>query len=81
MKKEKCRVGMTTNLMERKQHWQNKHPDLWGWEIFGPYNYREDAQEKENELAKKYNCVSHQGGRDPYEIFPWYVYMFYFGSS
>lgn len=74
-----CRVGMTTDLSQRKQYWQRVHPDLHGWEILGCYNNKVEAQKAENSFAQRYGCVSGKGGDDPERSgLTWYVYRFFY---
>ena len=70
-----CIVGMTTNLIRRKSERENEYPTLRNWKEFGPYPTREQAQEKEKQLAKQYRCHSNPGGRDNPGA-RWWVYKF-----
>jgi len=73
-----CRIGMTTNLEQRKTYWEGQYPTLKDWQVLaGPLSSKAEAQKKETELAKKYGCESHPGGDDPdYPGAKWYVYGF-----
>lgn len=70
-----CRVGMTTNLEERKQHWKGEYPNLSGWEVIkGGLSYSA-ALKLESEHAKAHGCVSYPGGEDNGKS-NWSVYKF-----
>jgi len=73
-----CRIGMTTDPEARKKHWESVYPTLKDWQILaGPYASKDNAQQKETELAQKHGCESHPGGDDP--DFPgaqWWIYGF-----
>lgn len=75
-----CRIGMTTNLDQRKAYWESQYPTLRDWQVLaGPFNSKNDAQKMETELAQKHRCDSHPGGDDPdYPGALWYVYGFNF---
>lgn len=32
-----CRVGMTTNIVDRLMYWQGECPNMKGWKIIGEY--------------------------------------------
>ena len=70
-----CRIGITTNEAERKQHWEREHPTLRDWRIVGHHNSKLAAQQQETQLAAQYRCVSWQGGAGP-EVGDWVVYYF-----
>lgn len=76
----KCRIGITTNLEERRQSWKSRCIGFEDWKVLaGPFSSRESAQRKETELAKKYGCVAHPGGPEPDNPnAKWYVYYFRF---
>ena len=72
-----CRIGMTTNVEERKQHWQSMHSTLYGWKVLGTYNSKAEAQQAENKFARQHDCIaSPGGGSDEYDYATWYVYKF-----
>ena len=72
-----CRVGMTTKLAERKEYWQSQHSTLHNWQTFGPFSTREDAQAKEDSLARQFGCQSSPGGADSDDPnAQWSVYKF-----
>ncbi len=73
-----CRIGITTNLEERKQYWQNKCDGFANWQVLAGPLSKEEAQEKETELAQKYGCEAYPGGDDPDIDEGWYVYYFTF---
>ncbi len=75
-----CRIGMTTNLEQRKAYWESQYSSLTDWQILeGPFSSKEIAQRKETELANKHNCDAHPGGDDPdFSSAKWYVYGFNF---
>ena len=70
-----CRVGITTDLEERKAYWQRQHPNLYGWRIEGTYYTKSQAQAAENQIAAQRGCVAHPGGAG-LEYATWYVYSF-----
>lgn len=70
-----CRVGMTTDVEERKRYWKNQKPNLRDWKILGTYNTKREAQEAEKRFAQKYGCDCHPGGRGNAHA-KWYVYKF-----
>lgn len=70
-----CRVGMTTDVEERKRHWKSQHGNLDNWQILGTYQTKTEAQNAENSFASSYGCVSHPGG-DGNEHDTWHVYKF-----
>lgn len=73
-----CRIGITTNLEQRKSYWEEKYLTLKEWQILdGPFTSKAGAQKRETELANKYNCEAHGGGDDPDNLgAQWYVYGF-----
>ena len=70
-----CRVGITTNLAQRKRYWRRQHPFLQNWQSEGPYSSKSAAQAREDELAFELDCEAHPGGAGP-EYANWYVYYF-----
>ena len=58
-----CRVGITTDLEERKKEHESNYSTLKNWKECGSYPSREEAQKAEDKLAKKCNCQAHPGGR------------------
>ena len=73
-----CQVGMTTNLQRRKQQWESKCSNLRNWQkLDGPIKSRQEAQKKEEQYARQYNCDSHAGGDEPDSpSAQWYIYKF-----
>ena len=72
-----CRVGMTTNPERREREWRAEYPSLWGWTVEGGNYTKNQAQDRENQLAVQYGCQAHPGG-DGSESDNWYVYWFYY---
>lgn len=70
-----CRVGITTNPEERKQHWQNQHPTLRNWQILATYPTKSQAQQRETQEAASRGCQASPGGAGP-EVATWSVYYF-----
>ena len=74
-----CRTGITTNLNRRRAEHENDYPTLSNWRVFGPYPTRQEAQQCENDIKKKYGCEASGGGRDPDDPnLPWHCYYFAF---
>lgn len=75
-----CRIGMTTNLEQRKAQWLVEYPDLYNWEVIGgPFVSKDTAQIVETQLANTYGCVSHPGGDEPdLPESMWHIYRFYY---
>ena len=71
-----CRVGMTTDLAERKRYWQSIYPTLRDWGSEGPYT-KSRAQSRENQLAAAWGCDAHPGGSGS-DYIDWHVYWFNF---
>ncbi len=57
----KCRVGITTNLADRKAYWKKKYPNMRNWKPVGPFASRKAAQAWEDRQP----CEKSGGGRDP----------------
>ena len=70
-----CRVGMTTDVEERKRYWQSQEPNLKNWKILGTYNTKRAAQKAEKQFAQRYGCDAHPGGGGG-QYATWYVYKF-----
>lgn len=71
-----CRIGITTDLVERQQYWMSQYPFTFrNWQVTGPYFTRTAAQEQENAEAFRLGCTAHPGGAGP-EVAYWYVYYF-----
>lgn len=67
---------MTTDLASRKANWQSKYQTLRNWTVLAAGLSKVEAQEKENEYAKRGNCDSGDGGNDPDQRKSWSVYRF-----
>jgi hypothetical protein len=70
------RVGMTTDLVERKKHWEREYSDINGlglmiegsWYVFPrEYHDRKQAQAAETVLKDLYCADGHHGGANPKE--------------
>ena len=72
-----CRVGITTNVEDRRRFWEGAHPTLNTWETLGSYNTKTAAQAAETRTANDHGCVSQAGGGGP-EYAIWTVYHFYY---
>ena len=71
-----CRVGMTTNLVERRAFWESQYPrTLKNWQVVYTCYTKSDAQFHENRLALAYSCEAAAGGVGP-ENATWYIYYF-----
>lgn len=73
-----CRIGITTDLDERKKYWKTIHPTLRDWQVLeGPISTKDEAQRLETYLARRHGCESAPGGKDvPGKS--WWVYGFKF---
>lgn len=69
-----CRVGITTNMDERRQYWLGREPTLRNWRLLGTYATKAAAQSAENNYAAQNDCAAEQGGPDIPG--PWYLYRF-----
>ncbi len=76
-----CRIGITTDLEERKKYWESKTEGFSDWKVLKWNLTKEEAQAKETELANKYGCVASPGGPDPATPKAWHVYYFKFTSE
>ena len=70
-----CRIGITTDLQERKRFWQRRHPYLRDWYIIGMHFSKTSARQQENRYVAQRGCVTFPSGDGP-EIARWYVYHF-----
>ena len=67
---ETCRIGMTTDFLERKGNWEDDYACLgiqtkdWKWLAKGIPS-KDDAQNCEDQLATEHGCFHWQGGEDP----------------
>ena len=57
-----CRVGMTTDPVERQRHWRGQYPYMTNWQILRSQLTYNEALEWERYYAGLYGCVSHPGG-------------------
>lgn len=57
-----CRVGITTDLEERKAYWMRQHPNLYDWRIEGKYSTKWQVQAGEDRIARERGCNAHPGG-------------------
>ena len=72
-----CRVGITTNIKERKLNWQLLNPTLKNWRIIGGPMSRNEAQAMETRQAKAMGCYAHPGGNKPDDpMANFWVYFF-----
>lgn len=69
-----CRVGITTNPVNRKADWETKVIQLKNWKILASYNSVKKAREHEDRYAERYGCQSSHSGID--NKGPWHVYRF-----
>ena len=73
-----CRVGITTDPERRRQEWESK-ANVQNWQIVGQGLTRQQAQNRENEIARQQGCEASPGGNDPDNgSASWYVYRFDF---
>ena len=70
-----CRIGITTNLSDRKRYWQSEHPNLRNWKNLKTFQSKSAAQNFETRMAGETGCTSAPGGDGP-ERGTWYVYRF-----
>ena len=75
-----CRVGITTNLEQRKKEWKSRVIGLKNWRRRGYFWNKKDAQAKKDRLVQKCSergriCYGHAGGGSPYKK-GWTVYSF-----
>ena len=70
-----CRIGITTDVAERRAHWLRQHPRMTNWQVLEVHNTRTAAQAAETRLASRYNCQAHAGGGGA-ERAQWSVYYF-----
>ena len=74
-----CRVGITTNLTERKAYWRREQPSMYGFEVLDKYSSRQEAEAAEKQFADRFGCRHNPGGASPNEYgATWYVYLFYY---
>ena len=71
-----CRVGISTNPEQRKKDWENEYEGFSDWQILAGPLSRDEAQKKEDEIAKERGCEAHHGGDEPDVNTGWFVYYF-----
>ena len=71
-----CRIGITTDLIERRAYWEGKYPRSFrNWQVLEECYSKSAAQAREIQLAKHYKCESHPRGCGD-EHATWHVYYF-----
>lgn len=70
-----CRVGITTDPIERRRHWEGEYRSFRQWRVAGRYSSKAAAQAAETLFAGEWGCDAHAGGGGP-EYAVWYVYVF-----
>lgn len=76
-----CRIGMTTDLIERRKFWESQYPlSFQNWHVLHTCYSKSEAQHMEKVLAGRYGCGQKQGGQGP-ENATWYVYYFEHDSN
>lgn len=74
-----CRVGITTNVEERKADWEGEYPNMTNWKVVANGLSRDKAQEMENTLSLAHSCDASPGGNEPEDPnATWSVYRFEF---
>lgn len=76
-----CRIGITTDWVERRRDWEAKYPrTLDNWQILHTCYSKSEAQKYETQLAQRYGCEANPGG-DGDELATWFVYYFEHGDD
>ena len=57
-----CRVGMTTDLAERKRYWETQYPNLKNWQVLHRNLTYDEAIVTEKQEAQDRNCEAAAGG-------------------
>lgn len=70
-----CRIGITTDLEERKQHWQSSCRGFRNWTVIQCGLTKSAADAMEKRLADEQGCEAHPGGADNGQS-NWCVYRF-----
>ena len=71
-----CRIGMTTDLIARRAHWESQYPSSFrNWQVLEEHYTKSTAQARETQLAEHYGCEYHPGGAGPENV-TWHVYYF-----
>ena len=74
-----CRIGITTDLIKRRQYWESQYPfSFRKWQVLKTCYSKSEAQHWETMLSKRYRCDYYPGGAGP-ENAIWYVYYFEHG--
>ena len=71
-----CRIGITSNLQDRKSYWKTYYrqwADIKRFEVLKTFNSKEDAESFEKTKAKELGCWFGRGGGDPKKS-EWIVY-------
>lgn len=72
-----CRIGITTDLVARQEYWESKCECFKNWQVSGPFESREHAQQAETALANTHGCEAHYGGNEPDDPnAKWFLYFF-----
>ena len=74
-----CRVGITTDPVERNAYWESQYPGLNGWEVLTTHGSKSAAESAEGTAARIRGCLPHAGGPDG-EGSTWYVFYFHKGG-
>ena len=73
-----CRIGITTDLIERERFWRSKYPRTFhNWQVVETHYTKSIAQSRETFLANVWGCEASPGGDGPEnENAAWFVYYF-----
>lgn len=69
-----CRVGMTTDLEQRKAYWESRVVGLTNWQRLATFSTYDGALDYETKYARLHGCKASEGG--PRKPGPWHVYRF-----
>ena len=58
-----CRVGMTSNVLKRKQAWLSVHPNLYKWDVLKSGLTYAEALAEEQRIAEELGCENEAGGQ------------------
>ena len=79
--KTNCRIGMTTCPKRRHEKLVSDHKEqgkkVTSWTILSKHFLRSSAQKMETKEAKRQNCVSSPGGRNPEKCRLWQWWSVY----
>ena len=71
-----CRLGRTTDPINRLPEWQSTYPTLHSWKILAKFADRSEAEAYEKNTAAKHGCcITGVFGVGPEDAM-WYVYHF-----